>query len=65
MFKKKCPRCGNSNINVIKESFADDLRRNMLNVLLPFRFLTSRGKKPKNLNVCTSKECGFSWEDRK
>lgn len=61
--KKKCPKCNGTNINVVKESMIDNMRRSALNVAIPVRFLTSRGKKPRDLNVC--QDCSFNWEDRK
>ncbi|HCC25078.1 MAG TPA: hypothetical protein DEP85_06185 [Holosporales bacterium] len=61
-FKKNCPKCGGSQINVVKETFIEDFKRSLFNLILPIRFFTGHAKKPKNLNVCTS--CGFSWEDR-
>jgi len=61
-FSKKCPKCGGKQVNVVKETFVQDLMRNLHNVMFPIRFFTGHGKKPKNLNVC--KDCAFSWEDR-
>lgn len=63
MFKKECPKCDSREIKTIKESFINDLMRNLLNVMFPIRFFTSRGKKPAALNVC--RNCEFAWEDRK
>ena len=59
---KKCPKCDSKEIKTMKESLLNDTKRSALNVVLPIRFLTGAGKKPKPLNVC--KSCGFSWEDR-
>lgn len=59
---KKCLKCDSKNIKVEKEKLLDDMKRSALNVVLPVRFLTGAGKKPKPLNVC--RDCGFSWEDR-
>lgn len=62
LFSKKCPKCDGKQVNVVKETFAQDLKRNLFNLMFPIRFFTGHAKKPKNLNVC--KDCGFSWEDR-
>lgn len=60
--KKQCPRCGGKNINVVKESYLQGVRRASLNLVLPIRFLTGHAKKSKSLFVCV--DDGFSWEGR-
>lgn len=62
MFGKKCLKCDSKNVKTQKESFLADFKRSLFNVMLPIRFFTGHGKKPKPLNVC--RDCGFSWEDR-
>jgi len=60
VFKTKCPKCGGTNISVIKEGFFKQFRRMMLYMLFLITILFFR-KKP-DLYVC--KDCGFSWEKR-
>lgn len=60
VFKTKCPRCGSTKINVIRESFISQLKRMIVYLLLIITILFFR-KKP-DLYVCQN--CGFSWEKR-
>lgn len=57
----KCPKCGSTDINDVKESMGNAFKRNFWTAMFFIRILWV--KKPPTLHVC--KSCGFSWEDRK
>lgn len=63
MWMKKCPKCDQGNVNVVKEGLIAGFRRNLLNVAIPIRLFMGYAKKPKSLNVCQNPECGFDWVD--
>lgn len=60
--KKKCLKCGSTDLAVEKEGANKSLQRSTLNLFFPVRILTGAHKAPMPLYVCRS--CGFSWESR-
>lgn len=60
LFKTKCPKCGGTEITVVKESLISQLIR--YTMYLAFFVLILFIRKRPDLYVC--KACGFSWEKR-